>query len=155
MDNNFKNNLKVKTPTVNKTQSSNFDNNQILSELGLLNLPKDVQNKLINKEISMSHARVLSKLEDVNEIEKLSYEIIDNNLSVRELENKVNSSYKRNVEFKKRDSKKSGEYKYVEQALEEKLGTKVKILNNKIVINYASSNDLNRIIEILNVNIED
>ena len=59
------------------------------------------------------------------------------------------------IEFKKRDSKKSGEYKYVEQALEEKLGTKVKILNNKIVINYASSNDLNRIIEILNVNIED
>ena len=31
----------------------------------------------------------------------------------------------------------------------------LKILNNKIVINYASSNDLNRIIEILNVNIED
>ena len=48
MDNNFKNNLKVKTPTVNKTQSSNFDNNQILSELGLLNLPKELQVSISN-----------------------------------------------------------------------------------------------------------
>ena len=127
----------------------------VTNMLGLLKLPKETQDLILTNKLSMGHARVLSKLEDVNEIEKLSYEIIDNNLSVRELENKVNSSYKRNVEFKKRDSKKSGEYKYVEQALEEKLGTKVKILNNKIVINYASSNDLNRIIEILNVNIED
>lgn len=127
----------------------------VTNMLGLLKLPKETQDLILTNKLSMGHARVLSKLEDVNEIEKLSYEIIDNNLSVRELENKVNSSYKRNVEFKKRDSKKNGEYKYVEQALEEKLGTKVKILNNKIVINYASSNDLNRIIEILNVNIED
>ncbi len=127
----------------------------VTNMLGLLKLPKETQDLILTNKLSMGHARVLSKLEDVNEIEKLSYEIIDNNLSVRELENKVNSSYKRNVELKKRDSKKSGEYKYVEQALEEKLGTKVKILNNKIVINYASSNDLNRIIEILNVNIED
>lgn len=48
MDNNFKNNLKVKTPTVNKTQSSNFDNNQILSELGLLNIPKELQVNISN-----------------------------------------------------------------------------------------------------------
>ena len=104
----------------------------VTNMLGLLKLPKETQDLILTNKLSMGHARVLSKLEDVNEIEKLSYEIIDNNLSVRELENKVNSSYKRNVELKKRDSKKSGEYKYVEQALEEKLGTKVKILNNKI-----------------------
>lgn len=48
MDNNFKNNLKVKTPTVNKTQSSNLDNNQILSELGLLNIPKELQVSISN-----------------------------------------------------------------------------------------------------------
>ena len=50
MDNNFKNNLKVKTSTVNinKTQSSNLDNNQILSELGLLNIPKELQVSISN-----------------------------------------------------------------------------------------------------------
>ena len=78
----------------------------VTNMLGLLKLPKETQDLILTNKLSMGHARVLSKLEDVNEIEKLSYEIIDNNLSVRELENKVNSSYKRNVEFKKRDSKK-------------------------------------------------
>mgnify|MGYP001136711196 FL=1 len=117
----------------------------VTNMLGLLKLPKETQDLILTNKLSMGHARVLSKLEDVNEIEKLSYEIIDNNLSVRELENKVNSSYKRNVEFKKRDSKKSGEYKYVEQALEEKLGTKVKILNNKIVINILTKVSFNKI----------
>ena len=59
----------------------------------------------------------------------------------------------RNVEIKRRPKNENIEYKYIEEALEEKLGTKVKILNNKIQVNYSSVNDLNRILEILNINI--
>ncbi len=127
----------------------------VTNMLGLLKLPKSVQEFILTNKISMGHARVLSKLENDDEIKELAENIVSNNLSVRELENKVNSSYKRTVEIKQRSKNKNVEYKYIEEALEEKLGTKVKILNNKIVVNYSSINDLNRIIEILNISIED
>ena len=42
----------------------------------------------------------------------------------------------------------------IEEALEDKLGTKVRLSSNKIVVNYTSLNDLNRILEILDVKID-
>ena len=127
----------------------------ITNMLGLLKLPLEVQDLVLKQEISMGHARVLSKLENKEDIRDLSDKIIKENLTVRELENKVNSAYKRNVEIKKRTKNNKTEYKYIEEALEEKLGTKVKILENKIQISYASDVDLNRILDILNISIED
>ena len=102
----------------------------------------------------MGHARVLSKLENNDDIKSLAKKIVDDNLSVRELENKVNSNYKRSNEIKRKKVE-NNEYKYIEEAFEDKLGTKVKIVDKKIVINYSSLNDLNRILEILNIDIED
>ena len=127
----------------------------ITNMLGLLKLPSDVQDMVLKNEISMGHARVLSKLENVNDIKDLADKVKDDSLSVRELENAVNGTYKRNVEINRRPKEGKQEYKYIEEALEEKLGTKVKVLNGKIQINYSSINDLNRIIEILNINIEE
>lgn len=125
----------------------------VTNMLGLLRLPKSVQDMILTNKITMGHARVLSKLEDNDQIKELSNSILENNLSVRDLENLVDSTYKRNVEIKRRPKESNIEYKYVEEALEEKLGTKVKILNNKIQVSYSSINDLNRILEILNINI--
>lgn len=125
----------------------------ITNMLGLLKLPKDIQDLILTNKISMGHARVLSKLEDIDEIRELSTRVLKNNLSVRDLESIVDSNYKRNVEIKKRPKTSNVEYKYVEEALEEKLGTKVKVLNNKIQVSYSSINDLNRILDILNINL--
>jgi len=125
----------------------------ITNMLGLLKLPKDIQELILTSKISMGHARVLSKLEDIDEVRELSTRVLKNNLSVRDLESIVDSNYKRNVEIKKRPKTNNVEYKYVEEALEEKLGTKVKLLNNKIQINFSSVNDLNRILDILNINL--
>lgn len=127
----------------------------VTNMLGLLRLSKSVQDMILTNKISMGHARVLSKLEDNDQIEKLANEIVDNNMSVRELENKVNSSYKRISTVNKRSKISNNEYKYIEQVLEEKLGTKVRVSNNKLLINYSSNADLNRILEIMNINIED
>ena len=46
------------------------------------------------------------------------------------------------------------EYKYIENYLKEKLGTTVKISNNKINIKFSSVHDLNRILEIMNIKID-
>ncbi|HOO67802.1 MAG TPA: ParB/RepB/Spo0J family partition protein [Bacilli bacterium] len=125
----------------------------VTNMLGLLRLPKPVQDLILTNKISMGHARVLSKLEDYNQINELADKVVKESLSVRNLENIVDSGYKRTVEIKKRETTSNKELKYVEDALEEKLGTKVKILNNKVQISYSSIKDLNRILEILKIDI--
>jgi len=126
----------------------------ITNMLGLLRLPKEVQDMVLYNKISMGHARVLSKIEDEEQIISLANNIINNRLSVRELEDKANNDFfKRKIAIAKRKTNRPNEYKYIEEALEEKLGTKVKIKDNKIEISFVSVNDLNRIIEIINTNI--
>ena len=124
----------------------------ITNMLGLLRLPLSVQNMVLYNKISMGHARVLSKLEDYNQIESLAEKVVNENLSVRELEDLTNEkSYTRSTPIAK---KKIKEYKYVEDAMKEKLGTKVSISDNKIKISFATKEDLNRILELLNIEVE-
>ncbi len=125
----------------------------ITNMLGLLRLPASVQNLVLENKISMGHARVLSKLEDITQVEELANKIIKEDLSVRSLEEITsNCEYKRTVKNIK-NSKSNNEYKYIEQDLKEKLGTNVKINNNKLVIKFTNVQDLNRILEIMNIDI--
>lgn len=125
----------------------------ITNMLGLLRLPLCVQDMVLYGKISMGHARVLSKLENSEQIEDLANKVINENLSVRDLEVLTNeSSYVRSTPSSK--PRKSKEYKYVEDAMKEKLGTKVAISGNKIKISFVTKEDLNRILEILNIEVE-
>lgn len=125
----------------------------ITNMLGLLRLPLSVQDMVLYNKISMGHARILSKLENKDQIEELANRIINENLSVRDLEKIVSvSSFSRITPIKK--SEKTKEYKYVEDAIKEKLGTKVSISGNKIKISFATKEDLNRILEILSIEVE-
>lgn len=125
----------------------------ITNMLGLLRLPLSVQDMVLYNKISMGHARVLSKLESYDQIEDLANKIVNENLSVRDLENlAANEAFPKASPVKK--APKSKEYKYVEDAMKEKLGTKVAISGNKVKISFATKEDLNRILEILNIEVE-
>ena len=125
----------------------------ITNMLGLLRLPLSVQDMVLYGKISMGHARVLSKLENSEQIEDLANKVISENLSVRDLEAIADErTYVRTAPASK--PKKSKEYKYVEDAMKEKLGTKVAISGNKIKISFVTKEDLNRILEILNIEVE-
>lgn len=125
----------------------------ITNMLGLLRLPLSVQDMVLYDKISMAHARILSKLENKDQIEELANKIVNENLSVRDLENITSvSSFSRIAPIKK--SEKTKEYKYAEDAIKEKLGTKVLISGNKIKISFATKEDLNRILEILDIEVE-
>lgn len=125
----------------------------ITNTLGLLRLPNSVQDMILDGKLSMGHARELSKLDNDDEIIKYANDIVDNNLSVRDIE-KINS----NEDVKKKNpikrDKVNGEYDYIEKELKEHFGTKVKISNKKIEINFTNSNDLDRILEIMNIKIK-
>ena len=118
----------------------------ITNMLGLLRLPNEVQDMIQEKKLTMGHARALSKLEDRDEIIKMADEIANEKLSVRNVEEK-SSEKKKKVETKK----KRNEYEYVQDMLREKLDTKVKIKDKKIEITFVSTQDLNRILEIMNI----
>ncbi len=124
----------------------------ITNMLGLLNLPESIQKEVGEKKITMGHARVLSKLESKEQQEELANKVINNGLSVRELEDltKEKDQYARTHKINK-SYKANSEYKYVQEDLCEKLGTKVKIKNNKIEISFVNGNDLNRILEIMQI----
>lgn len=150
---------KVMLDTANITQEELAERvgksrSHITNMLGLLKLPASVQDLVLYNKLSMGHARVLSKLEDRNKIEELAEQVVSNGLSVRELEDISSSSdYKKNVTINR--TKKDNEYVNVEKMLKEKLGTKVKINNNKITINFSNVQDLNRILEIMNFDINE
>ncbi len=122
----------------------------ITNILGLLRLPKEVQQMVANNQLSMGHARVLSKLEDDQKIIEMAREIIDKKIPVRELEKDTESTEKK-VKIERHLKSINNDYKYVEDLLREKLDTKVKIKDKKIEINFTNVADLNRILEVLNV----
>lgn len=121
----------------------------ITNMLGLLTLPEEVKNMIMENKLTMGHARVLSKLGDNEKIKELANRIVMENLSVRQVENlSVDNLYPKKKQIKKHVNL-NNEYKVIEEDLKEKFGTKVKIANNKLEISFVNSNDLNRILEII------
>ena len=124
----------------------------ITNILGLLRLPDFTKELVSQNKLSMGHARVLSKLEDDELINTLATKIIRDGLSVREIENYVkDNNYTKKVPVKRSNPQ---IYNIFENAMREKIGTKVKIKNNKIEIPFDSEKDLERILEIINISID-
>lgn len=125
----------------------------ITNTLGLLNLPEDVQKKILDGELSMGHARVLSKMEDEKEVSHLVDKVIKDNISVHALEeiSKKKDIKKRIPTTRKRIDT---NYFHIENELRDILGTKVKVDNKKMSIYFENVNDLNRILEIMNIEIK-
>lgn len=123
--------------------------------LGLLNLPTKVKDYVKENKISMSHARALSKYDDEAQIEELANRIINENLTVRDIE-KISGGddiVKRN-KVTRHLSTNNKNYTIYETVMRDKIGTRVKITNKKIEIPYDSEKDLERILEILNISVD-
>lgn len=124
----------------------------ITNLIGLLNLPINVQKMVINKELSQSHARLISKLESEEKIIELASKIVSEGMNVRDLEKLLSEDQ----ELVKRKPVKKSTTTYTniyEEAFKNKLGSKVKITKSKIEIPYSSEQDLSRIMDILNISI--
>ena len=123
----------------------------ITNILGILRLPSDVQNLILERKITMGHARALSKLESNDEIINLANRIVENSMPVRELEQTLeNDNVSKKVKINRVNGR-SNEFKYVEDLITDKLDTKVKIKDKKIEIGFSNIADLNRILEILGI----
>lgn len=134
----------------------------IANYLRLLGLPNEVKQMLQNGELSMGQARTLLALKDKDKVVDVAKKTIAENLTVRQLEQlvaKLNHAEPK-VEKKVKQSEFSPFYKQTEDLLQAKFGTKVIVKEGakqgkgKIEIDYSNIEDFNRILEILNINLD-
>ena len=126
----------------------------ITNMIGLLTLPNSIQEDINSKKITMGHARVLSKLEDEDQQQKLAKMVIEEGISVRKLEEISQSPQINKTNPQKQKKQKENKYSYLQEELSEKLGTKVVIKSNKIEISFSGDTDLSRLLEVLNIEVD-
>jgi len=130
------------------------DRSTISNILRLLKLPEEIQRSIAKGAISEGHARALLSVENKRELKQLFEYSIKKGLSVRELEQLVKTGlglkYRRE---KSKLTKKDYNVVALEERLQQILGTKVSIMaqkkRGKVVIEYYSNEDLDRIINII------
>lgn len=117
----------------------------VSNTLGILTLPQAVIEEINQGNISMGHARALSKLRDVDRIHKIAEMIINGHLTVRDIESLVKTE-KKKKEIKRRivPENLSTGLKNTKQTLDESLNlTKpVKINENRLIIAFDSPEEL-------------
>lgn len=124
----------------------------IANSIRLLNLCSEVKEFVVTGDLSSGHARALVTIEEREDQLKIAKEIIRNNLTVRETEALVKRFYLKKAP--KKESRKNEQYMEIEEKLKSIFGTKVQLLTNnkkgKIMIEYYSSDELERILDLVN-----
>ena len=125
--------------------------------LRLLRLPPDIQIALRDGEISMGHAKALLSIENIDLQLDVYRKVIKEALSVRKTEEYVRSQLSRKDNNTPKETV-SGNYELIrlQDQLSSHFGTKIKIKSDQgnrgeIKIPFVSTEDLNRILEILEV----
>jgi ParB family chromosome partitioning protein len=128
----------------------------ITNFLRLLNLPPDVKKSIRNGEISAGHGRAILMMKTSQAQVKLWKQIIHKNLSVRGAEALAKSGDIEHTKNSQRILEIDPRIKHLEDELISALGTKVKLTyqkgSGKIIVNYFSDDDFDRIFSILTGN---
>ena len=124
----------------------------VANTLRLLLLPEAIINLVETNKISAGHARALLGVENPVKQKELAVQIVEQDLTVRDIENIIKHLNKPKQETVVKE--KSLELKDFEERIKRVFSTKVSIKGNeskgKIVIDYYSKDDLDRIYDILN-----
>ncbi len=126
----------------------------ITNVLGLVSLPEEIKVLVIDKKLSMAHAKILSKLSDDEYAIRLANRIVEEGMSIRTLESIVKGSDVPKKHKITRVVPLNRTYALYESAMREKIGTRVTISAKKITIPFDSDEDLNRILEIINIDMD-
>ncbi|CAG5089339.1 Stage 0 sporulation protein J [Thermobacillus xylanilyticus] len=128
----------------------------IANFLRLLTLPAEVKEHVSRGTLSMGHARALAGLKDDKKLKELARQTIENEWSVRELEDAIQQLGRKNVAVKKAQAKAKKRDPYIEQVeetLRERFKTTVRIRHQKdkgrIELLYYGKQDLERLLELL------
>jgi len=128
----------------------------IANSLRLLKLPSSIKKDIKNKKLTTGHAISLLSLKSKAQMLAIANRIVNKKLSVRnaeEIVSKINASFNGKIKTKKTTKPKI--LNELESKLIHKYGTKVSILfsksnKGKIIFEYYTKDDLDRILRILN-----
>ena len=128
----------------------------IANSVRLLKLSENVQQMVIDKELSEGHARAILSVENPDEQYKIALKIFNDKMSVRDVEKYIKNLNKPKNEHKAEVNETlKAIYVKLEEELKEKLGTKVSISSKgedgsgKLEIEFYSHDDLERITDLL------
>jgi ParB family chromosome partitioning protein len=130
------------------------DRSTVANALRLLKLPASVQAMLHDGRLSVGHARALLALEDGKKIERLARTAVEQELSVREVEELARGGKAATRRPRApRGARVDPEARRVEEALRRRLQTDVRVAtrgkSGKVMINFYSPDDLQRILEVI------
>ncbi len=150
------NSYKELMETLNLTQAKlatrlGKSRSSVANTLRLLELPEIIRNYVLDSSISAGHAKAVAGLKDEGLMIKLIDRTIEESLSVRKLESIIGGYKLKDSKGKQEKKEPSVNYAFAESLLRKKLRSKVGIKNNKITINFTTTSDLNRVLEILGV----
>lgn len=125
----------------------------ITNTLRLLKLPQDVQDLVQDGRLSFGHAKCLIGIADGRAIKEMAEACLKHQWSVRQLERKMAEGDARKTKRTPATEVADVFLKKAEQAISERLGSKVRITGSqrrgKIVISYKNSDELQRVFELL------
>jgi len=127
----------------------------VANTLRLLNLPSEIQDALAKNQINESQARLLLTIDDPYQQQNLFKQLLTNNLSVRELRNRLRG-HKQPSANNQQQIIIDPEIHHLQEKLTELLGAKVKIepseKGGKIIITFYSPEEIQGIIDKLKTN---
>ena len=128
----------------------NKNRSVIANTMRLLNLPENIQQMIIEGKLSAGHGRMLAGITDENKVQELVNQILEEGLTVRDIEIAVaQAKNKKNRKKVEQDV----EIVNLIEDLQRVYGTKISITGNgkkgKIILNYFNLEDLERISGIL------
>ena len=125
----------------------------ITNTMRLLKLADSVQDMIVDDLISAGHARALLAIDNTDEQYELAQRVMDEKLSVRDIEKIVKDKNKPKIQ-KKKNEKQEALYRDIEEKLKANIGTKVTITAKgdsagKIEIEFYNQDDLQKIMDML------
>lgn len=134
------------------SQTIGISRSALANTVRLLNLDPRVMELVMQGQLTEGHARSLLCFEDPDKQYKAALEIIEKGQNVRDIENKVKN--KKNAQ--KRDPKYDAILQDIEGTFQGYFGTKVRLeagkRSGKIIIQYSSNEDLERIMDLIKNN---
>ena len=130
------------------------DRSTVTNFLRLIKLPPEIQSALKTQELSMGHARALAGIEDPVKMIFLYNQVRNKGMSVRETESLIRDYQTPKEKVRKKPAEADYDLRRVQNELSKTLETKVDIRQTaqgkgNITIHFVNTEDLNRILDIL------
>lgn len=139
------------------------DRTTVANSLRVLNLPAEVREMLRDGKLTLGHAKPLLGLDKPERMIRLAREIVMRGLTVRDVERRLKAEFPNRGNEKKKQSLKTGDgnasVRATAAAIRRRLQTDIELVrkengSGELTVRFYSDDDLERILELMGINVE-